>query len=285
MSFSLLTLVIWGWIESYLATTGLARNHPAIDLGGDRRQVLHSHQVLGSGREGERPTDSGDSTVTSLVQAGDHLEPPEDFLHALSPPLTEQVAEVASAASVDRAVDPLCNVRSDVLLAQCRNQLLLIVTLVGTQRDPTLARDLCRHRQSRRGSSQTMVSRVWRAFALQPHRVEGVILSKYPLFIEKPRDIVGLYLNPPDRAPVSYVDEKSQIQALYGSQSVLQMRPGQAERRVPDYLRPGTTNLFAALDFTAATVVAESDSRQRASSFASSLRPSNNGCRPGSTFI
>src|SRR3989440_2333320 len=85
----------------------------------------------------------------------------------------------------------------------------------------------------RSGVSQTMVSRIWRAFALQPHRVEGFKLSKDPRFIEKVRDIVGLYLNPPDRALVLCVDEKSQIQALDRSQPLLPMRPGQAERRAP----------------------------------------------------
>jgi len=89
------------------------------------------------------------------------------------------------------------------------------------------------------GLSQSMVSRIWRAFALQPHRVEGFKLSKDLLFIEKLRDIVGLYLNPPERALVLCVDEKSQIQALDRSQPVLPMRRGQAERRTPDYLRHG----------------------------------------------
>jgi transposase len=117
------------------------------------------------------------------------------------------------------------------------------------------------------GLSQTMVSRIWRAFALQPHRVEGFKLSKDPLFIEKLRDIVGLYLNPPDRALVLCVDEKSQIQALDRSQPVLPMRPGQAERRAPDYLRHGTTNLFAALDFKAGTVIGELHHRHRAIEF------------------
>jgi transposase len=117
------------------------------------------------------------------------------------------------------------------------------------------------------GLSQTMVSRVWRAFALQPHRAEGFKLSKDPLFIEKLRDIVGLYLNPPERALVLCVDEKAQIQALDRSQPVLPMRPGQAERRTPDYLRHGTTNLFAALDFKAGTVIGEMHQRHRAVEF------------------
>jgi transposase len=123
----------------------------------------------------------------------------------------------------------------------------------------------------RSGVSQTMVSRIWRAFALQPHRVEGFKLSKDPLFIEKVRDIVGLYLNPPDRALVLCVDEKAQIQALDRSQPLLPMRPGQAERRTADYLRHGTTNLFAALDASTGTVIGEFHQRHRAREFRSFL--------------
>jgi transposase len=115
--------------------------------------------------------------------------------------------------------------------------------------------------------SQTMVSRIWRAFGLQPHRVEGFKLSKDPLFVDKVRDIVGLYLNPPDRALVLCVDEKAQIQALDRSQPVLPMRPGQAERRTPDYLRYGTTNLFAALDLKTGSVIGEFHHRHRAAEF------------------
>jgi transposase len=88
------------------------------------------------------------------------------------------------------------------------------------------------------GLSQSMVSRIWHAFGLQPHRVEGFKLSKDPLFIEKVGDIVGLYMSPPDKALVLCVDEKAQIQALDRSQPLLPMRPGQAERRTPDYQTP-----------------------------------------------
>ena len=123
----------------------------------------------------------------------------------------------------------------------------------------------------RSGLSQTMISRIWRAFALQPHRVQGFKLSKDPLFIEKVRDIVGLYLNPPDRALVLCVDEKAQIQALDRSQPLLPMRPGQAERRTADYLRHGTTNLFAALDARTGTVIGEFHQRHRAHEFRSFL--------------
>ena len=108
-------------------------------------------QVVGRGREGEGPTNPGDSTMTSLAQASDRLEPAKNLFHSFASPLAEQVAGVARAASVDRAVDLLRDVRCDSILPQCAHQLLLIITFVGAQRDPTLARDLCRHRQSRRG--------------------------------------------------------------------------------------------------------------------------------------
>jgi hypothetical protein len=104
-----------------------------IDSSGDWLQVTHSHQVVGRGREGEGPTDSGDSTMTSLAQSGDRLEPAEDLFHSYAPLLAEQVAGVASAASVDRTVDLLRNMRGDSMLTQCAHQLLLIVALVGAQ--------------------------------------------------------------------------------------------------------------------------------------------------------
>src|SRR5213594_52172 len=119
----------------------------------------------------------------------------------------------------------------------------------------------------RSGLSQSAISRIWRAFALQPHRVETFKLSTDPLFIEKVRDIVGLYLNPPDKALVLCVDEKSQIQALDRSQPLLPMRPGQVERRTHDYVRHGTTSLFAALDVKSGKVIGECHRRHRAREF------------------
>ena len=117
------------------------------------------------------------------------------------------------------------------------------------------------------GLTQSAVSRIWRAFALQPHRTETFKLSKDPLFIEKVRDIVGLYLDPPDRALVLCVDEKSQIQALDRTQPILPMRPGQIERRTHDYTRHGTTSLFAALDVKTGQVIGECHRRHRAIEF------------------
>ena len=117
------------------------------------------------------------------------------------------------------------------------------------------------------GLTQTAVSRVWRAFALQPHRTETFKLSKDPQFIEKVRDIVGLYMNPPTRALVLCVDEKSQIQALDRTQPIFPMRPGQAERRTHDYARYGTTSLFAALDLVTGNVIGECHRRHRSIEF------------------
>jgi transposase len=117
------------------------------------------------------------------------------------------------------------------------------------------------------GLSRSSVHRVWQAFALAPHRTETFKLSKDPLFIDKVRDVVGLYLNPPDKALVLCVDEKSQIQALDRSQPILPMRPGQAERRAHDYKRNGTTSLFAALDTKTGKVIGQLHRRHRSLEF------------------
>ena len=117
------------------------------------------------------------------------------------------------------------------------------------------------------GLSPATVGRIWKAFGLQPHRSESFKLSPDPLLIEKVRDIVGLYLSPPEHALVLCVDEKSQIQALDRTQPLLPMRPGQVERRTHDYTRHGTTTLFAALDAKAGTVIGEIHRRHRSTEF------------------
>src|SRR5919205_136253 len=117
------------------------------------------------------------------------------------------------------------------------------------------------------GLSQTAVCRIWRAFALKPHRTETFKLSTDPLFVEKVRDIVGLYLSPPDRALVLCVDEKPQIQAVERTAPVLPMRPGQPERRTHDYRRHGTLDLFAALDARTGAVIGRCRPRHRAQEF------------------
>ena len=117
------------------------------------------------------------------------------------------------------------------------------------------------------GLSRSTINRIWRAFSLQPHRTETFKLSSDPLFIEKVRDIVGLYMNPPEKALVLCVDEKSQIQALNRTQPLLPMRPGQIERRTHDYVRHGTTSLFAALDVKTGEVIGKCHQRHRAIEF------------------
>jgi transposase len=117
------------------------------------------------------------------------------------------------------------------------------------------------------GMSQSAVSRIWRAFGLKPHLVETFKLSPDPLFVDKVRDIVGLYVNPPEAALVLCVDEKTQIQALDRTSPVLPLRPGLPERRTHDYIRGGTTNLYAALDVASGHVIADMTERHRAVEF------------------
>jgi transposase len=117
------------------------------------------------------------------------------------------------------------------------------------------------------GMSQSAISRIWRAFALAPHRTQTFKLSTDPLFIDKVRDVVGLYLDPPEKALVLCVDEKSQIQTLDRSQPVLPMVPGIPERRSHDYARAGTTTLFAALEVATGKVIGSLHRRHRAIEF------------------
>lgn len=117
------------------------------------------------------------------------------------------------------------------------------------------------------GLGRTTIQQIWRAFGLQPHRSETFKLSTDPLLIDKVRDIVGLYMQPPTRAVVFCVDEKSQIQALDRTQPVLPMRPGQVERRTHDYRRHGTTTLFAALNVKTSELITQFHQRHRALEF------------------
>ena len=119
------------------------------------------------------------------------------------------------------------------------------------------------------GLTQNAVLRIWRAFGLKPHLQETFKLSTDPFFVEKVRDVVGLYLNPPEqtRAVVLCVDEKSQVQALERTQPLLPMRPGQAERRTHDYERHGTTSLFAALNIATGKVIGQCHRRHRHQEF------------------
>jgi transposase len=117
------------------------------------------------------------------------------------------------------------------------------------------------------GLSHTAIVRIWRAFGLQPHRVENFKFSKDPQFVEKVRDIVGLYLNPPDRAIVLCVDEKSQVQALNRTQPILPLAPGVPARQSHDYERHGVTSLFAALDVASGVTISSCYRRHRHQEF------------------
>jgi transposase len=143
-----------------------------------------------------------------------------------------------------------------------RVEQVVALTLEATPKGAThwSSRDMAK----RVGLSHMTVSRIWRAFGLQPHRAETFKLSPDPLLVEKVRDIVGLYMNPPDNALVLCVDEKSQIQALERTQPLLPMRPGQVERRTHDYKRHGTTSLFAALHTVSGRVIGQLHRRHRA---------------------
>lgn len=124
-----------------------------------------------------------------------------------------------------------------------------------------------RQMAKRLGLSQSTISRIWRTFGLKPHRANTHTLSSDPLFVEKVRDVVGLYMSPPENALVLSFDEKSQIQALNRTQPILPMKPGQSERRTPDYERHGTTTLFAALNVRTGKVIGKCYRRHRAFEF------------------
>ena len=117
------------------------------------------------------------------------------------------------------------------------------------------------------GLSQTAIGRIWRAFGLQPHRFENFKLSKDPQFVEKVRDIVGLYINPPDHAVVLCVDEKSQVQALNRTQPILPLGPGVPARQSHDYERHGVTSLFAALNVKTGETISACHRRHRHQEF------------------
>jgi transposase len=142
---------------------------------------------------------------------------------------------------------------------------ILVTTLETTPADAThwSTRSLARHL----GMSQSAISRIWRAFGLKPHLVDTFKLSTDPQFIEKVRDVVGLYLNPPEAAMVLCVDEKTQVQALDRTAPILPLLPGVPQRQTHDYTRHGTTNLYAALDVASGKVISQLTARHRAVEF------------------
>ena len=147
---------------------------------------------------------------------------------------------------------------------------LITATLETTPSDAThwSTRSMAKHL----GLTQSTVSRVWRAFGLAPHKQDSWKLSKDPLFVAKVRDVVGLYLNPPERALVLCVDEKTQIQALNRTQPVFPMLPGTPARASHDYVRHGTSSLYAALDVASGKVIGALHARHRATEFLAFLK-------------
>ena len=142
---------------------------------------------------------------------------------------------------------------------------VVVTTLEST---PARATHWTRAKMAERsGLSKSTIGRIWKAFELKPHRAEGFKLSNDPLFVEKVYDIVGLYLNPPEAAVVLSVDEKSQVQALARSQPAFPMMPGMPEKRTHDYVRHGTTSLFAARNVEDGSVISALHRRHRAIEF------------------
>ncbi len=150
-------------------------------------------------------------------------------------------------------------------VADAQVEEVIVKTLESTPKDAT--HWSTRSMAAEVGLSQTAVSRIWRAFGLQPHRQETWKLSRDPQFVAKVRDVVGLYLDPPERAVVLCVDEKSQIQALDRTAPILPMLPGTPERATHDYRRSGTSSLYAALDISTGKVIGSLHARHRAIEF------------------
>lgn len=147
-----------------------------------------------------------------------------------------------------------------------------VITMTLEQTPPHATHWSTRSMAKAANLSQTAISRIWRTFNIQPHRTKTFKLSKDPLFIDKVRDVVGVYMNPPDRAIVLAVDEKSQIQALDRTQLILPLRPGIPAQMTHDYERHGTTSLFAALDVATGKIIGRTYRRHRAKEFLKFLR-------------
>jgi transposase len=184
---------------------------------------------------------------------------------SLSRPTVITTRDAFSRGGVEAVTERQKRKRNGSVLTPELEQEILDTTLKTRPPDGThwSVRTLAKHMRI----SRMMVHRVWQRFDVQPHRVEKFKLSKDPKFEEKVRDIVGLYLNPPDRALVLWVDEKSQIQALDPTAPILPLRPGLPERQTHDYKRYGTTTLFAAFNILNGKVIGSCLPRHRGTEF------------------
>lgn len=237
----------------------LGRPIPPLSLGVDQREVLE--------RWTRRPT-----TAQALAQRARLILACADGKNnstvAAQFGVTKQMVGKWRARFCERGVDGLLDEPrpgAPRKLTDTDVERVLTLTLESTPKDAT--HWSTRSMAKRTGMTQSAISRIWRAFALQPHRTETFKLSKDPLFIEKVRDIVGLYMNPPEKAMVLCVDEKPEAQALDRTMPLLPMRPGQIERRTHDYVRHGTTSLFAALDTATGSVIGSCRPRHRSVEF------------------
>jgi transposase len=164
-------------------------------------------------------------------------------------------------------------------IADTKVERIIVDTLESKPKGAThwSTRDMAKHS----GLSHSTIGRIWRAFGLQPHRSDAFQLSNDPLFIDKVRDIVGLYLDPPESAVVLCVDEKSQVQALNRMQPVLPMMPTTPEKQTHTYVRHGTTSLFAALDIATGRVIGKCRRRHRSTEFVKFLQQIDDSVPPG----
>ena len=193
----------------------------------------------------------------SNVEVADRLGRQPNHRRQVAEPFRRATASTVCTTSLDRA--------GLARIGDADVERVIVTTLEETPRDAT--HWSTRSMAQAAGMSQSAVSRIWRAFGLKPHLVDSFKLSPDPLFIDKVRDVVGLYLNPPDAAVVLCVDEKSQIQALDRTAPVLPLIPGTPQRRTHDYRRHGTTNLYAAFDVASGHVIADITPRHRAEEF------------------
>jgi transposase len=206
-----------------------------------------------------RPNGSPSGPASSSPPAADSLTPKLPKTSASPcPPSANGVNASSTTASKDSPTSPAPARRG--ASPTPRSEEAITVTLESKPANAThwSTRSLAK----KLGLSQTTVGRLWRAFGLQPHRADTFKLSSDPFFIDKVRDVVGLYVSPPERAIVLCVDEKSQVQALDRTQPLLPMTPGQAERGTHDYVRNGTTSLFAALNVATGEVIGQCHRQQ-----------------------
>lgn len=235
------------------------RRKPELVLSGEQRLALERW---------ERRPKTGQALALRARIVLNCSEQPDNGMVAEKLKITRQTVGRWRNRFIDRGLDGLLDEPRPGAPRKIQDEDIERVITMTLEKKPSNATQWStRSMAAASGLSRTAVLRVWHAFGLQPHRTETFKLSRDPLFIEKVRDITGLYLDPPDRALVLCADEKSQIQALDRTQPILPLLPGVPERRTHDYARYGTTTLFAALDVASGRVIGEIHRRHRAVEF------------------